>query len=170
MKNLNLQHYFLIITLLTFSSCGLIIKSYIRKDSKNVPTDFGKEKTTILVIKHQTFYNRKVDKIFKKYYTGEYVFVQADELKNKYADSIKYRYILNNEISINEARPSSPADYSGGKGPMSLTSASHSFIMTDRKTKEVYETGISSGVSWKKILQAWLKKLDSERKKEVNNL
>ena len=45
------------------------------------------------------------------------------------------------------------------------SSASRSFHILDRKTKKIHDTGVSSGTSWKKILKTYLKKLDSERKK-----
>ena len=87
-------------TLFLFSSCGLIIKSYIRKDTENVPPDLGKEKTTMLVLQERKSYTKKIEKILKDNYSGDYVFVTREELDTKYSDTLKYRYLLDDDILI----------------------------------------------------------------------
>ncbi len=168
MKILKTLPLFAIPVLFMFSSCGFIIKSYIRKDTDNVPSDFGKGKTTILIVNHKKNYNKKVDKIFRSNYTGEYIFVTRDELNNKYKDTINYRYVLDDNISITRSTTTSIIPVGPRAGQVSsepTASAGRSFLIHDRKTNKNHGTGISSGTSWKKILKTWVKKLESERKK-----
>jgi hypothetical protein len=158
-----------IVLLLMLSSCGAYIKSYIRKDDKNVPSDFGKEKTTLLVLEQKKGYNKKVEKIIKKYYSGEYAFVSKEDLKiTPYQDTIMYRYLLNDNLSMNQTFTGSSVSVGASAGQQTgqmVSTASRSFRVIDRKTKKVYDTGVSSGASWKAVLKAYLKKLDAERKK-----
>src|SRR5215204_414817 len=170
MTNLKTLYLFAITALFMFSSCGMIIRSYIKKDTENVPPDFGKGKTTILVIKHkQNGYNKKVDKLFKQNYTGDYILTTREELDNKYKDSINYRYVLDDDISVSKMYVTTvTTDRSTGFSTRTTeprSSASRSFHIIDRKTNKIHDTGVSSGTSWKTILKTWLKKLDSERKK-----
>ncbi len=173
MQRAKIYPFLVIITLFTFTSCGAIIKSHIRKDAENVPTDFGKEKTTILVIKKDNAYNKRVDKIFKSSYTGSYFFITRAELESKYSDIAAYRYILDNEMAISKTTTTTTVTTPGvGSGTITqrgLSSASVSFHIVDRKTNTIHDTGISSGPSWKKILKAFLQKLDNERKKNGGN-
>ena len=169
MKNTRIFNLFLATIVFMLSSCGMIINSYIRKDTENVPPDFGKEKTTLLVVRERKGYNNKVDKIFQKYYTGDYIFVDRAELNTKYSDSINYRYLIDDEISISRSSITTmTTNTSTGISTRSnevRSSASRSFHILDRKTKKIHDTGVSSGTAWKKILKTYLKKLDSERNK-----
>lgn len=173
MKNLKIANLVFIVVLFTFSSCGMIIKSYIRKDTDNVPPDFGKEKTTLLVIKERKGYNKKAEKIFKDHYSGAYIFITRAELESKYTDAINYRYLLDDDISISKMYVTTvTTDRSTGfqtRSTAPQSSASRSFHVLDRKTNKIHDTGISSGTSWKKILKTYLKKLDAERKKNGGN-
>ena len=173
MKNLKLFNLFFILVLFTFSSCGLIIKSYIRKDTDNVPPDFGKEKTTLVVIQERKSYTKKVKKIFEGHYSGDYVFATWAELDKKYGDTINYRYILDDDVSVSKSYVTTiTTDRSTGfqtRSTAPQSSASRSFHVVDRKTKKIHDTGVSSGTSWKKILKVYLKKLDTERKKNGGN-
>ena len=169
MKNTRIFNLFLATIVFMLSSCGMIINSYIRKDTENVPPDFGKEKTTLLVVRERKGYNNKVDKIFQKYYTGDYIFVDRAELNTKYSDTINYRYLIDDEISISRSSITTmTTNTSTGISTRSnevRSSASRSFHILDRKTKKIHDTGVSSGTAWKKILKTYLKKLDSERNK-----
>ena len=161
---------FCIASLFLLNSCGIIIRSYIKKDTDNVPPDFGKGKTTILVVNRKNHYNKKVDKIIRNHYTGDYMFVSKEELDNKYKDAEDYRYILNDEITVSGSRVTTiTTDRSTGistrSTPALQAAAGRSFFIIDRKTGKSHSTGVSSGTSWKLILKTWLKKLDSERKK-----
>ena len=166
---MKITYLFFIVIILALSSCGAIIKSYIRKDDDNVPPDFGKQKTTLLVLEQKKGYNKTIKQIFTKYYTGEYVFVSKEDLDSKpYQDTIMYRYLLNDNLSINRALTSSTISVGARAGQSSsqmVSTAGRSFRIIDRKTKKVNDTGISSGSSWKAILKEYLKKLDKERKK-----
>ena len=172
MKNLKIFHLFAIGALFMFNSCGMIISSYIKKDTENIPPDFGKEKTTLLIVKHKNNYNKKVDKITKKYYTGDYMLVPKEELTSKYSDAENYRYILDDEITISSTRVTTITTnrQTGMSTPSSqvYSAGGRSFRIIDRKTEKTHDTGVSSGTSWKKILKTYLKKLESERNKNEN--
>jgi len=169
MKNPRALSLLAIAVLFMFSSCGFIINSYIKKDTENVPPEFGKEKTTLLVVRERKGYNKKVDKIFQKYYTGDYIFIDREELNTKYSDTINYRYLIDDDISTSRSEVTTmtrnPNTGMSTRSNEVRSSASRSFHILDRKTKKIHDTGVSSGTSWKKILKTYLKKLDSERKK-----
>ena len=149
-----------IVLLFTLSSCGAVIKSHIRKDPENVPPDFGKQKTTLLALEQKKGYNNKVEKILKKNYSGEYVFVSQEALNiQPYQGTIKYRYLLNDNLSMSQA-------FTGSSNQM-VSTASRSFRIIYCKSKKVHDTGVSSGASWKAVLKAYLKKLDDARKRMV---
>ena len=131
-----------VVLLLTLSSCGGIIKSYISKDAENVPPDFGKQKTTLLVIEQKKGYNKEVEKILNKYYSGEYAFVSKEDLTIKpYQDTIKYRYLLNDNLSITQAFTGSSVPVGPRTGQQTnqmVSTASRSFHIIDRKTQNVH--------------------------------
>ena len=162
-----------VVLFLMLSSCGGIIKSYIRKDAENVPPDFGKQKTTLLVLEQKQGYNKDVEEILNKYYSGEYLFVSKEDLNIKpYQDTITYRYLLNDNLSMNQALTGSSVPVGARAGQQTnqmVSTASRSFHIIDRKTKKVHDTGVSSGASWKTVLKAYLMKLDEERKKNGGN-
>lgn len=169
MQNPKALYLFVIAALFMFSSCGMIIRSYIKKDTENVPPDLGKEKSTMVVIQERKGYNKKVEKIIKKYYTGDYIFAARNELDDKYKDTTYYRYLLDDDIWVSKMYTTTiTTDRSTGFQTRATTpqsSASRSFHILDRKTGKIYDTGVSSGTSWKTILKTWLKKLENERKK-----
>jgi hypothetical protein len=175
MKMKNKLFFIALTTLFIFSSCGMIIKSYIRKDTENVPPDFGKEKTTMLVLQERKGYTKKIKKILNDNYSGDYVFVTREELKTKYSDAEKYRYILDDDITITRRDVitiTHTTDLNTGfttTDAQNRSTASRSFHILDRKSNKIHDTGVSSGTSWKTILKSYLKKLDSERKKNGGN-
>ena len=173
MRNLKTLYLVTIGALLMLSSCSSIIKSQINKDAENVPTDFGKSKTTILVIEKGNDYNKKVDDVFKKNYTGNYIFVKSEELDTKYNDMGSYRYVLADNVGVLRTRVIT-STIDPNVGVVSKTSevryaASRSFQILDRKTDKIHDTRISSGTSWQTILKTYLQKLDTERKKNGGN-
>jgi hypothetical protein len=174
MKMKNKLFFIALTTLFIFSSCGMIIKSYIRKDTENVPPDLGKEKTTMLVLQERKGYTKKIKKILNDNYSGDYIFITREELDTRYSDTDKYRYLLDDEILVSRG-PSvttHTTDMNTGftrSNTQTSGSAGRSFHILDRNTKKKYDTGVSSGTSWKTILKTYLKKLDSERKKNGGN-
>lgn len=168
--------FFIALTaMLIFSSCGMVIKSYIRKDTENVPPDFGKEKTTMLVLQERKGYNAKVEKILKDHYSGDYIFITREELNTKYSDTVKYRYLLDDDIILTRlavVTTTHTTDLNTGftrTETENRSTAGRSFHILDRKTNKIHDTGVSSGTSWKTILKTYLNKLDSERKKNGGN-
>jgi hypothetical protein len=173
MKNLRPLNLLAIAALFLLNSCSFIIKSYIKKDMENIPADFGKEKTTLLIIQERKGYNKKVEKIVKKNYSGEYIFVTKQELDAKYANTERYRYVLDDEISVSSTKvvttTISPSVGVSSRSSEVRSAASRSFRILDRKANKLHDTGVSSGTSWKTILKTYLQKLDAERKKNGGN-
>lgn len=139
--------------LLIISSCGGIIRSYIRKDKNNTPADYGN--STVLVIKHKKKYTKNLESAFVKNYKGEYLLIDLKDT-SQYADTDKYRYIFDNNVEINRG--------SGAIGSGTPTTSSMSFYLVDRKTKARYSTEISSG-AYTVVLNAYVKKLEDTRLK-----
>ena len=140
------------------TSCAAIIKNYINKNVE-VPADFGKENATILVVKWKKFYNKKLEKDFKKYYTGDYLFVSKEEVETKYTDLAKYRYIFGNSLYVTKQQSTGPGTGSASSGLLT-------FHLRDRITNKVYDTQMGSGVSWNAGAIALIQKL--EKAKEQN--
>ena len=146
---------------LVCSSCTAIMRSYIKEDDSQIPIGFGKEKYTIVVLKHSKSYNKKVEKRFKKFYTGDYIMAGKEELNTRYNDSAKYRYILDNsKYYVSTSMPGAlPQDRTPG-------AVSVSFVLKDRVTGETFGADVSSGM-YTKVLKAYLQKLEKVRKKNA---
>ena len=158
MKNQLLFKLLFVSVIFTLTSCGAIIRSYVNKDTENLPTDFGKEKSTVLVIQHKNSYNKKVESNFKKYYKGDYIMVSKDDVNTKYSDIAKYRYIFDNTKFITDRT-------NGG-----LSSAALSFHIIDRQSNHLYDAEISSGSSYKKIVKAYVAKMERIRKRNESDV
>lgn len=140
-----------------FSSCAAVFKSSIKEDDKQIPVGFGKEKTTLLVIRHNVkSYDKYLEKHFKNNYTGEYVIVTAREISGEtYKDTEKYRYIFDEEIGTNSVRDAKGQNNSWGFSR---------FYLKDRVTKKIYKTthGVGSFGPW---MKNYIKKLEATRLK-----
>lgn len=147
---------FWISNLAVLSSCGGYIRSYIANDDTNTPADFGADKSTLLVVKWKKAYNKEVESDFKKYYKGNYIMATPEEIKTTYSDVNKYRYLFGSEIFITTIHSSTP-------GSMNSSSGSLMGKLTDRLNKKSYESGVTSGASWKAVLQAYIKKMEKVR-------
>lgn len=165
MKIQAISKLFFVSSLVLLTSCGFIIKSYIRKDDTNVPADFGAEKHPILVLKFKKKYDKKIESDFKKYYKGEFLHISPEELNTTYADTSKYRYVFGQNLEI----MSSTHDITTGM-PTSSGSGALSFHLYDRVKKKYYDTGVSSGVSWRTVERSYVKKIESVRAKNSGGL
>jgi hypothetical protein len=149
---------FWIANLVILSSCGGFIRSYIAKDDTNTPSDFGADKSTVLVVKWKKAYDKEVENDFKKYYKGDYIMATPDEIKTTYTDVNKYRYIFGGDLFITTWQSTSP-------GAVGQSSGSLMGKLTDRLNKKSYESGVSSGASWKAVVQAYIQKMEKVRAK-----
>jgi hypothetical protein len=149
---------FLLPIVFLLASCGAIVKSRVTKND-NVPTDFGKDKSTILVIKWRKKYDRKVEAYFKEYYKGDYLLISPKELATTYKDVSKYRYIFNNSVNTITYTSTSTGmtDNIGG---------SLSFNLTDRVANKYFDIG-ASNMYWATIVRTYVKKLENTRAKNV---
>jgi hypothetical protein len=145
-------------SLVLLSSCGGYIRSYIAKDDSNTPADFGADKSTVLVVKWKNAYNKEVEKDFKKYYKGDYIMATPEEIKTTYTDVNKYRYVFGGDLFITTWRNAST-------GALDKSSGSLMGKLTDRLNKKSYESGVTSGASWKAVVQAYIQKMEKVRAK-----
>jgi hypothetical protein len=156
LSQINSMRYLILVIIsasIVLSSCGGIIRSYIRKDKNNTPTDYGN--SAVLVIKHKKKYNKNLESAFVKNYKGEYLLIDLKDT-SQYTDTDKYRYIFDNNVEISRG--------SGPIGSSTPTTSSMSFYLVDRKTRARYSTEISSG-AYTVVLNAYVKKLDDARLK-----
>lgn len=142
---------------LLFSSCATVFKSSIKEDDKQIPMGFGKENTTLLVIRHnEKSYDKYLEKHFKNHYTGEYVIISAGQIAGEaYKDTEKYRYIFDEEIGTNDVRDAKGKNNSWGFSR---------FYLKDRVTKKIYKTkhGVGSFGPW---MKNYIRKLEITRLK-----
>jgi len=164
MKIQTICKLFFLSGLVLLTSCGFIIKSYIKKDDTNVPADFAAEHP-ILVLKFKKKYDKKIESDFKKYYKGEFLHISPEELNTTYGDTSKYRYVFGQNLEIMR----STHDITTGM-PTSSGSGSLSFHLYDRVKMKYYDTGVSSGVSWRTVERSYVKKIESVRAKNSGGL
>jgi len=149
-----------LVIVFSLSSCGFLIKSIIKKDNENVPVDFQKDKTPVLIVKWRKKIDKKVEGYFKQYYKGEYLVVSNEELQTKYSDVSKYRYLFGSTRHITHYESTTP-------GEAGTSAAGLSFNIYDRQEEKTYDTGVESGTSWKLIAKTYIKKLDQTREKNL---
>lgn len=143
-------------TILTAFAYSCTFQSLMKDNDKEIPTTLGKNKTTILVIKHnEKSYNKYLEKNWSTYYTGEYIIIDSSKVA-EYTDKEKYRYIFNNETSNNY--------YSNPDNNTHKNLQGISFLLLDRQTDKVYISNIESGF-WSKLMIAYIKKMNQIRAK-----
>lgn len=161
--NLNKNLFFtgLVITAIFFTSCNSVFKGTMKDDGKQFPPEFGKIKTTILVVEAgRKSYDKYLIKNWTSY-TGDYILVKRDELKqNMYEDVKKYRYIFDDEENSHTSR-----DFSTGRN-QTLTGVS--FYLMDRTDGKHYSINVESGL-WSKLMKSYIEKLNDIRKKNATN-
>ena len=104
-KQKRIIHFFTFHTTF-FTSCNSFFKGSMKDNGKQFPPDFGKPKTTILMVQAgKKSYDKYLIKNWKTYYAGDYVFVKREELNQKmYEDIKKYRYIFDDEENSHTSR------------------------------------------------------------------
>jgi hypothetical protein len=139
------------------SSCATAFKSSIKEDDIQIPAGFGKEKVTLLVIRHnERSYDKYLEKHFKNHYTGGYVIISRREISSEaYQDTEKYRYIFDEEVGTNSSRDAKGKSESWGFSR---------FYLKDRVTKKIYRTthGVGSFGPW---MKNYIKELERTRLK-----
>ncbi len=145
----------------SFVSCFGVptaLKKEFTEQHNAIPPDFGKEKTVFVVIlRGRGSYDKYVKSAVKKYYKGEYVFVniKKESLNNdKFGDKNKYRYYF---------------DYSDGStvsttfsNGQSATSTFKRFFVHDRLLDKRYQSGGETGM-FGKALKAYMGNLEIKR-------
>ncbi|HEU4471697.1 MAG TPA: hypothetical protein VFR58_11470 [Flavisolibacter sp.] len=137
---------------LILSACGS--SKNLFRDQDPVPADFGKQQTTVLVLKtEQNKVNRALESTFKKYYTGPFLLIDEEDLTSgKYSDNQKYRYCFRTHIQFQAA---------SGSGSM-RTQATHNYTydIVDRVTAT--KNGLDFyGGGYKGLMEAYVKKMEA---------
>ena len=153
------KNIYLIATVsILFLSCNTAVyKSTIKDNGKQIPPNFGVEKTTILLMeKGSSGYNTHLEENWDKYYTGKYEVVTKETLNNKkYADLKKYKYVFDYDIRISRG--------SDGSGRQQ-TYEGYSFYLIDRDDNKKYGTFLDAQ-AWNKLMKAYIIKLEEIRLK-----
>ena len=145
----------LLLLALILSNCTGAFKSMIKDDGKQIPSDLGKTKVTILVFTNSARgYDKYLEKNWKKYYTGDYLIIRRNEI-DQYTDKEKYRYIFDDDMSNNNF-----IDAEGGGKNLK----GYSYSLYDRKEKKIYGLKIESGL-YSKLMIAYIKKMNEVRAK-----
>ena len=132
------------------------VANKITIESGEIPPDMRNEKFTVIGVLHgKDSYDKYVEKEFSEY-TGKYVLATYPEIKAKYTDSLKYRYIMDCFEIVTEsydAKSLSKRRYSVG----------YRYFITDRKTDVTYKRKQKSGF-FALEMKAYLKAIEAVRK------
>ena len=135
----------------------------LAKEGQAIPDSFGKKKTTMLVFNTGNFQvNNCLEKTFEKYYTGNYLIIdEMEESAKRYSDTVKYRYAFITYVD-NQAGEWVRGQGTGfeRQGP----SSNYSYGVLDRATSKEYRISFFGG-AYKGLMEAYVKKLEEERKK-----
>jgi hypothetical protein len=156
-----LKSILVLITLISFSSCGigLIVRSSAKKnispEKGTVPPSFISKNATLLILVWDTDagFNNFSKKAFNKFYSGNNEFVTFKEFMSneKYKNLEKYPYIFNQG-------PGDKKIYEGN-GYEFTYRGGRPFHIFDRKENKFYNSKSNSGF-YSRIIQAYAMKLD----------
>lgn len=143
-----------LLIIVLFSSCSLLVqgvaKAKFTEEKGAIPPDFGKEKTSLVVILTLEPYNSKIKKIVQKKYHGLHEFVPSYDLnEKKYSDTTFYRFCF--EYGTGSTY------YDGG-----ATFTTKKFLIYDRVERRKYFSKFSSSW-WGAMARAYLSNLEEKR-------
>ena len=142
-----------VLSCLLFVSCVNLRISSIEDDGRQIPSNFGKDNITLLVImKGKRSYDKYLEKNFKENYFGNYIIItRRGLLDEQYRNTDKYKYIFDEELH---------SEYSEKYG----FHASAKFFLEDRNTGKKYITRRGSS-AFSKWMRAYIKELEKARQK-----
>lgn len=154
---------FSFLILCTLSSCiflimGPIVQAKARKELTEekgaIPPDFGKDKSTLLVVKTGiNSYDKYLIKNFKSY-VGKYQIIEsADTASSKYTDKVKFRYKFDYNDNVNTM-----VVYSDGS---SMPLVVRRFYIYDRALSKSYSADMTSGY-FSKVMKAYIENLNKK--------
>jgi len=138
----------LITVLLTQTSCiRSIAQKNLTVEKGAIPPDFGRDSSTLLVIKSgKNSYDKYLNKNFKAY-EGLYQMVNRNEINTLYQDSIKFRYVFDYNLENKYV--------SGSSSGMNV----RKFLVYDRITDRNYKAPLTSSF-FSKIMKAYIHNLN----------
>ncbi len=123
--------------------------------SGEIPPDMKTEDFTLIgILQGRKSYDKYVEKEFDGY-TGKYVLATYDELKTKYKDVNKYRYMMDYDATRNSSyAPGAPG--ANGSGWTTTTNGYRYYILDRKENKKYKRRGESSffALEMKAYLQA----------------
>ena len=149
----HLFSFFVIVCFLILALASAPSKNSLTTKSGQIPPDFQGYNQTLLILEQSRDWTKYAEKYFEANYTGNFTICSQNELKLKYSDINKYRFILTRNSFRN-------TDASG-----STQSLSQNLCIFDRKTEKTYCTKGSTSF-YGKLLKAYSKALETARQNE----
>lgn len=144
---------FLLFVSILPTSCGSMVKnSAMNKmtvENHAIPPDFGKNNSTLVcILQGRNSRDKYMRKHIEDNYRGKYVFLLKEELESdKYGNLDEYRYLLDyNAGSVLNT------SFNTGGNLETRNLPTSSYYIYDRKMKEHYFSGTTSGMFGKLIL------------------
>ena len=163
MQKINLLSFFFLLA--AFYATPLLAQDkLLANESQAIPPNFGKDRSTLLVIKSPAGFqvNGALDKVFEKYYTGPYEIIKyKEQFEAPYRDTVKYRYRFNILINIE------PGKFTNRRPDGTLNreglSNEYSYGVADVQARKSYDISFTTA-NYKKLMIAYVQKLEEARK------
>jgi len=128
-------------------------KKELTVDNRAIPADFGKNKSTMLVVKTgKKSYDKYLIKNFEEY-VGDYRIVSAEALDSaKYSNKTQFRYVFNFKFEAHII-----TGYDGSASTINV----RRFSIQDRKDGILYQSPITSSY-FGKVMKAYIENLNLE--------
>lgn len=170
MKKIQFTFVLLIVSLLTLSSCGAIVKTKAKKyatvEEGAIPANFGIDNSVVLfVTSGKRSYDKYLKSNIKKAYQGDYILVSKEDIvSSKYADKNKYRYIFDFKKESYSYHSNNATIYgqSAHTGMKNATGQVRRFTITDRVDEKDYVMKMTSSF-WSKLQRMYMKNMESVR-------
>ena len=154
------KSFLLFFSLTACCSCAAVLKGSIKADDVQIPVNFGKDNSILLVIQEgKRSYDRYLERNFRNHYFGAYelVFEEDIERQQQYRDKKKYRYVFyEDKHTIYETRIK-PMEV--GPNPPSMYAM---FAVRDRLNGREYKTKHGTA-AFSKWMRAYIKELEKTR-------
>lgn len=147
------RSYFFGSILVMILSLGFISANSVFKEEDTVPSELGKEPTTILLLETpRNKVNKDMVQAFEKFYSGTVELIPESMLKSgQYKDIKKYRYYLTTTIKFVDAK--------GWGNTRQPATYEYSYGLTDRENGNHYGTSNASD-AWLSLLKRYIKKME----------
>lgn len=157
--------FFLVVSVLFFSSCGALVKGKAKKFASvkegAIPQDFDGNDGGVIFLTYERSYNKYLKKNVRKAFSGRHVFLpvsSADSLRDK--TNLDYRYLFGYDNQYGQRYSNNTAIYGPGGGLN--TYRVRRFYLRDLATDSIYTLKMTSGL-WSKLQRYYLRQLEAQR-------